>query len=40
MWVTNGERAGLIALAARTPEGITCFIVEKEPGPTFERHQA
>ncbi len=36
MWVTNGERAGLVALAARTPEGITCFIVEKEPGPKFE----
>src|SRR4051794_18060633 len=35
MWVTNGERAGLVALAARTPEGITCFMVEKEPGPTF-----
>jgi butyryl-CoA dehydrogenase len=35
MWVTNGERAGLVALAARTPEGISCFIVEKEPGPTF-----
>src|SRR3954453_3798870 len=35
MWVTNGERAGLVALAARTPEGITCFIVEKDPGPTF-----
>ena len=33
MWVTNGERAGIVALAARTPEGITCFIVEKEPGP-------
>jgi butyryl-CoA dehydrogenase len=33
MWVTNGERAGLVALAAKTPEGITCFIVEKEPGP-------
>jgi butyryl-CoA dehydrogenase len=32
MWVTNGERAGLVALAARTDEGITCFIVEKEPG--------
>ena len=31
-WVTNGERAGLIALAARTDEGISCFIVEKEPG--------
>jgi alkylation response protein AidB-like acyl-CoA dehydrogenase len=35
-WVTNGERAGILALAARAPEGITCFIVEKEPGPTFE----
>jgi alkylation response protein AidB-like acyl-CoA dehydrogenase len=33
MWVTNGERAGLVALAARTDEGISCFIVEKEPGP-------
>jgi butyryl-CoA dehydrogenase len=32
MWVTNGLRAGLISLAARTDEGITCFIVEKEPG--------
>jgi len=32
MWVTNGARAGLIALAARTDEGITCFVVEKEPG--------
>ena len=31
-WVTNGMRAGLIALAARTDEGITCFMVEKEPG--------
>ncbi|HVM63325.1 MAG TPA: acyl-CoA dehydrogenase family protein [Acidimicrobiales bacterium] len=36
MWVTNGERAGIVALAARAPEGITCFIVEKEPGPRFE----
>lgn len=35
MWVTNGERAGLVALAARTDEGISCFLVEKEPGPTF-----
>ena len=34
MWVTNGERAGIVALAARTEEGISCFIVEKEPGPT------
>ena len=30
-WVTNGQRAGLISLAARTEEGITCFMVEKEP---------
>jgi alkylation response protein AidB-like acyl-CoA dehydrogenase len=35
MWVTNGERAGIVALAARTDEGISCFIVEKEPGPRF-----
>src|SRR5581483_8212293 len=35
MWVTNGERAGLVALAARAPEGITCFLIEKDPGPTF-----
>jgi alkylation response protein AidB-like acyl-CoA dehydrogenase len=35
MWVTNGTRAGLVALAARTDEGITCFIVEKEPGERF-----
>src|SRR5205823_4271007 len=35
MWVTNGERAGIVALAARTDEGISCFIVEKEPGPKF-----
>jgi alkylation response protein AidB-like acyl-CoA dehydrogenase len=33
MWVTNGERAGIVALAARTDEGISCLIVEKEPGP-------
>ena len=33
MWVTNGERAGIVALAAKTPEGITCFMVEKAPGP-------
>lgn len=39
MWVTNGERAGVVALLARVPEGdpsgssgVTCFIVEKEPG--------
>jgi butyryl-CoA dehydrogenase len=35
MWVTNGLRASVVALAARTPEGITCFIVEKEPGERF-----
>ena len=35
-WVTNGERAGIVALAARTDEGITCFIVEKDPGASFE----
>lgn len=33
-WVTNGERAGIVALAARAPEGVTCFMVEKEPGPS------
>jgi alkylation response protein AidB-like acyl-CoA dehydrogenase len=33
MWVTNGERAGLVALAARTPEGVSCLMVEKQPGP-------
>jgi alkylation response protein AidB-like acyl-CoA dehydrogenase len=35
-WVTNGERAGIVALAARTDKGISAFIVEKEPGPEFE----
>jgi butyryl-CoA dehydrogenase len=35
MWVTNGARAGLVALAARTEEGITCFLVAKEPGEQF-----
>jgi alkylation response protein AidB-like acyl-CoA dehydrogenase len=35
-WVTNGERAGIVALAARTDEGISAFIVEKEPGSRFE----
>ncbi len=35
-WVTNGERAGIVALAARTDEGISALIVEKEPGPRFE----
>ncbi len=36
MWVTNGERAGIVALAAKAPEGITCFLVEKEPGAAWE----
>jgi butyryl-CoA dehydrogenase len=35
-WVTNGERASLVALAARTDEGISAFVVEKEPGPSFQ----
>jgi alkylation response protein AidB-like acyl-CoA dehydrogenase len=35
-WVTNGERASVVALAARTEEGISAFIVEKEPGSSFE----
>ena len=35
-WVTNGERAGLVLLAARTEEGISAFVVEKEPGAAFE----
>jgi butyryl-CoA dehydrogenase len=35
-WVTNGERSSLVALAARTEEGISAFIVEKEPGSRFE----
>jgi len=34
-WVTNGERAGIVALAARTEKGISAFIVEKDPGPSF-----
>ena len=39
MWVTNGEKAGVVALLARVPDGddsdtggITCIIVEKTPG--------
>jgi len=35
MWVTNGERAGIVALAAHTDEGISCLIVGKEPGARF-----
>ncbi|HSO95418.1 MAG TPA: acyl-CoA dehydrogenase family protein [Acidimicrobiia bacterium] len=34
-WVTNGARAGLVALAARTDEGITCFLVDKDPGDRY-----
>ena len=34
-WVTNGERAAVVALAARTDEGISAFIVEKDPGPAY-----
>jgi alkylation response protein AidB-like acyl-CoA dehydrogenase len=34
-WVTNGLRAGLVALAVRTEEGISCFAVEKDPGERF-----
>jgi alkylation response protein AidB-like acyl-CoA dehydrogenase len=35
-WVTNGELSSLVALAARTSEGISAFMVEKDPGPAFE----
>jgi alkylation response protein AidB-like acyl-CoA dehydrogenase len=35
-WVTNGERASIVALAVRTDEGISALMVEKEPGPQFE----
>jgi alkylation response protein AidB-like acyl-CoA dehydrogenase len=35
-WVTNGERARLVALAARTAEGISALVVEKDAGPSFE----
>jgi hypothetical protein len=28
-WVTNGARAGLVLVFARTPEGIGCFAVER-----------
>jgi alkylation response protein AidB-like acyl-CoA dehydrogenase len=34
-WVTNGTRASVLALAVRTDEGISCLIVEKDPGPSF-----
>lgn len=34
MWVTNGERAGIVALLARTADDeISCFLVDKTPGP-------
>ena len=37
MWVTNGIRSSLVMLLARTPDDrVTCFLVEKEPGETFE----
>jgi butyryl-CoA dehydrogenase len=35
-WVTNGERAALVALAARSEEGISAFVVEKEPGARYQ----
>ncbi len=35
-WVTNGERAALVALAARSEEGISAFVVEKEPGVQYQ----
>jgi alkylation response protein AidB-like acyl-CoA dehydrogenase len=37
MWVTNGVRSSLVLLLARTPDDrVTCFLVEKEPGETYE----
>jgi len=37
MWVTNGVRSRIVALMAKTPDNkVTCFIIEKEPGMTFE----
>lgn len=37
MWVTNGERAAIVALMAKTPDNkVTCFIFEKEPGTELE----
>lgn len=37
MWVTNGVRSRIVALMAKTPDDkVTCFIIEKEPGMTFE----
>lgn len=39
-WVTNGERAGLIALAVKTPSGISCLLVDNRaaPRPQVTRH--
>ncbi len=41
-WVTNGERAGVIALAARTPGGVSCFLVDNRGAdrPAVTRHVA
>jgi len=37
MWVTNGARARIVALMAKTPDDkVTCFIVDKEPGMAWE----
>jgi alkylation response protein AidB-like acyl-CoA dehydrogenase len=37
MWVTNGVRASLVMLLARTPDDrVSAFCVEKEPGSKFE----
>jgi len=37
MWVTNGMRSSLVMLLARTPDDrITCFLIEKDPGGSFE----
>lgn len=37
MWVTNGVRASLVMLMAKTDtDQITCFLVEKDPGESFE----
>ncbi len=37
MWVTNGVRSSFVMLMAKTEgDRITCFIVEKDPGDSFE----
>lgn len=34
MWVTNGVRASVVALLARTSDDdISCFLIDKKPGP-------